>query len=72
MILDISQIGGFLNNVINRKKFHSPLYLDGMCLPVFEGMNEKNVTVDEWIEFQNKNPNTHWGHTNITIPKILL
>lgn len=71
MILDISLLGGFRDNIPERKRLHSPFWNDGLDLPAWRDGVEGRIPMEVWIEEENKNPDWTKKTTPFDIPKIM-
>ncbi|MHA2220007.1 MAG: hypothetical protein ACXACY_29295 [Candidatus Hodarchaeales archaeon] len=67
MILDVSLTGAFLDNIPDRRRMHLPFWNEGDVMPA----DEEGRGVDDWYNWQSKNP--EWGLTNtiFNIPEIM-
>lgn len=63
MILDVSSTGAFLDNIVERRNMHAPMWHEQ---PTIEGM-----PADEWMAKERKNENWSRTHTPFTIPLIM-
>ena len=63
MIMDVSKVGGFIENIIGRQRLHKDFWHEGM---IIDGQDAK-----QWYDEQMKNPN--WGKEKSPyyLPKIM-
>jgi glycosyltransferase involved in cell wall biosynthesis len=68
MILDISSIGGFLENIISKRKKHAPMWRESN-----EGINigGRGYNLQGWYNQQKKNPDWTRTDTKFNIPEIM-
>lgn len=63
MILDVSLVGGFRDNIPDRRRLHAPMWHEQ---PTIEG-----TPIPEWIERENGNPDWTKTESPFDIPKIM-
>lgn len=63
MVLDVSQLGGFRDNIIDRRKLHAPFWHEE---PVLEGL-----PVSRWAEKALNNPNWTKTESPFNIPGVM-
>lgn len=72
MILDVSLIGAFRQNIIDRKSLHSPFWRDGMDMPNWnaEGI-EGRIPFEMWEKIEGENPNWTKSTSPFKIPHVM-
>jgi len=63
MILDVSAIGGFIENIVGKRKLHAPMW--------HEKPNVEGVPVDKWYQSEKNNPEWRQTTTSFNIPEIM-
>lgn len=63
MILDVSLVGAFRDNIPGRRRLHAPMWHEQ---PTIEG-----ISIPEWIEREGKNPNWTKTESPFKIPAIM-
>ncbi len=63
MITDVSQVGGFRDNIIARRSHHAPFW--------HESINVEGVHPDKWLQREMNNPNWTKIETPFNLPHIL-
>jgi len=63
MVMDVSANGGFLDNIVQKRIFHAPMW--------HERPNVDQIPVKKWIVDQRNNPNWHHTSTPFNIPHIM-
>lgn len=63
MILDVSLVGGFRDNIPGRRRLHAPMWHEE---PKIEG-----ISIPEWIEQANRNPDWTKTESPFALPKIM-
>jgi len=63
MILDVSAIGGFLDNIIGKRTLHAPMW--------HEEPNVDGTPVGEWYRQEKANPEWNVGKSPFNIPHIM-
>lgn len=63
MVLDISAAGGFLRNIVRKRKLHAPMW--------HEQPNMDGVPIMEWYAKERVNPNWTMTRTPFDIPQIM-
>ena len=71
MILDVSLIGAFRDNIFDRKSQHSPFWRDGLDMPYWKDGVEGRIPMEDWIEVQRLNTNWIKSSSPYQIPKIM-
>lgn len=68
MILDISSVGGFLDNVTEKRKLHAPMWRDGETI-----INIDGVSIDLKVWYQRESKNANWTKTDtpFNIPEVM-
>ena len=63
MVMDVSANGGFLDNIIEKRTMHAPMW--------HEQPNVDGTDVNAWVNDQRNNPNWHHTTTGFNIPHIM-
>lgn len=63
MIMDVSLVGGFLENIPERRALHAPFW--------HETTDIEGLLANQWIERERQNQNWHKKDTLFNIPKIM-
>jgi hypothetical protein len=63
MVLDVSAIGGFIQNIIGKRKLHAPMW--------HEQPNVEGEPVGQWFTREKNNPNWTKPQTPFDIPQIM-
>lgn len=68
MILDVSLVGAFLENIPERRRMHTPFWNEPITsMP----SDEKGLSINEWMERERKNDNWLKKITPFKIPRIM-
>lgn len=68
MILDVSLVGAFLENIPERRRMHTPFWHEPATnMP----SDENNMLITEWIEKERKNPNWFKKTSPFKVPRIM-
>ncbi len=68
MILDVSLVGAFLENIPERRRMHTPFWNEPITsMP----SDEKGMSISEWMEQERKNDNWLKGTSPFKIPRIM-
>jgi hypothetical protein len=68
MILDVSLNGGFLDNVVDRRRMHLPFWHEGDVMPMDEG---EVLSIDSWYDRHKDNQEWDLHSTKFNIPEIM-
>ncbi len=68
MILDVSLVGGFIDNIPDRRRMHTPFWHeDNDHMP----SDEQGMLIDDWILKERDNNNWYKNDTEFNIPTIM-
>jgi glycosyltransferase involved in cell wall biosynthesis len=68
MILDVSLNGGFIDNVIDRRRMHLPFWHEGDVMPIDNG---EVLSLDAWYALHSNNLEWYLKSTKFNIPEIM-
>lgn len=72
MILDVSLVGGFRDNIVERKEKHRAFWREELLLPIYGEDGEiGRIPADEWATLQEQNPNWTAKESPFNIPEVL-
>jgi hypothetical protein len=72
MIMDVSNVGGFRDNIIEKRELHAPFWHEEPNIDLYEPDGKvRRVSQAEWIEWAKDNPIWLRGNSPYNLPGIM-